>query len=314
MRTFLALFIALCLNSAVLAQDRGAGFQILNNAPSPYALSKAEATISMADGAASVYSNPALLVANSSSSIDLGYSFWIADETNIFGGVNFLRNRSAIAFTFYTSGSGNYEQRNTPGQSNGNFSIQYLSIAAAYSYDFKYFTLGGALQYLNESIYTYRASGYAFNLGAATHFLDGKIRAGASLSNIGEMEELDVEATKLPANFKAGLSADIFEINPKNNTYLPVLIRVFGDLVYPLSGKQPDYVDYLSDEPYFNIALAVNVAEVVEVSGGFKPDNDVRPFSFGTSFNMDNIQVNYALVPFKTGLGTVHSIGLQYKF
>jgi hypothetical protein len=148
MKSGLLSVVLLLTTSSLFAQ--GSGFEVLGIAPTPFSLSKAEATTSISEGAASIFSNPALLSLNEQSSIDLGYSFWIANVNNIFGGVNFKRDRSAIAFSFYTSGADDYESRNNPGPAIGEFSIQYVSIAAAYSYDFEYFALGGAFQYLNE--------------------------------------------------------------------------------------------------------------------------------------------------------------------
>jgi hypothetical protein len=313
MRTLLLSTLLLILSTSVYGQ--GSGFEVLGIAPSPFSLSKAEATTSVSDGAASIYSNPALLVYNPTSSIDLGYSFWIADVSNIFGGVNFKNENQSIAFAFYTSGADDYEERNNPGPSNGNFSIQYTSISAAYARDFGFFSLGGAVQYLNENNYTYRASGYAFNVGAASQFLDDMVRVGASVSNLGEMEELNIDRTPLPANFKIGSSFDLVSFNPPKNDNLPVLVTLYGDYVHPLQEtSNKDFADYSSSNPYFNFGINFTVAEALQISGGYKTGNNARPVSFGAAFDTDELTFNYALIPFNTGYGTVHSIGIQYKF
>lgn len=308
----LTLFIIL-MSSSLFAQ--GSGFEVLGIAPTPFALSKAEATTSIQDGAASIYSNPALLAYNENSTIDLGYSFWIANVNNIFGGVNFRDDRRAIAFSFYTSGADDYEQRNGPGPSNGSFSIQYVSIAAAHARDFTYFSLGGTFQYLNEENFTYRANGYAFNVGIASRFLEDRVRAGASVTNLGEMGKLNIEKTPLPTNFKVGTSADIYQFTPPKNDDLPIMISIYTDYVYPLQETDDkDFADYTTADPYFNIGLSFNVADVIQLSGGYKTQNNVRPIAFGAAFHTDEVTFNYALIPFNTGYGTVHSIGIQYKF
>ncbi|MBD3615787.1 MAG: PorV/PorQ family protein [Gracilimonas sp.] len=313
MKTGFFCFCLLLISNAICAQ--GSGFEVLGIAPTPYALSKAEATTAMFDGAASIYSNPALLTYNKTSTIDLGYSFWIADVTNIFGGINFKKERQAIAFSFYTSGADDYQQFNQPGQSNGTFSVQYISIAAAYAYDFTFLSLGGAIQYLNEEIYTYRANGYAFNFGLAAKFLNERFRAGASITNLGEMEKLNVNATPLPASMKIGTSADIVEITTPKNSNLPVLISAYADFVYPFQDtSDKDFADYTVPDYHFNLGLSLTVAEVLELNGGYKTQNNVRPVSFGAGFISDEIRFSYALIPFNTGYGTVHSIGIQYKF
>lgn len=317
MKTGLLSILLLLATHGVFAQTNGQGngFEVLSIAPTPFSLSKAEATTSVADGAASIFSNPALLVYSKSSTIDLGYSFWIASVNNIFGGVNFKKDRRAMAFSFYTSGANDYQQYNQPGDPNGTFSVQYISIAAAYAYDFNYFAVGGAFQYLNEEILTYRANGYAFNLGVATKFQHDKIRAGASITNLGEMGKLNIRSTPLPTNFKIGTSADVIEFTAPKNNQLPIVLTVYVDFVHPLqetNGK--DYADYKSSENYFNLGSSITVADVLQLSGGYKTQNNVRPISFGAAFNTDEVTFNYALIPFNTGYGTVHSIGIQYKF
>lgn len=313
MKTGFLTILLFCYTLPLLAQS--SGFEMLNISPTPYSLSKAEANTSVSDGSASIYSNPALLAYNKNSSIDLGYTFWIAEVTNVFGGVNFKRDRSAVAFAIYTSGSSDYQQRNNPGLSNGNFSIQYLSIAGAYAYDFKYFTLGAAAQFLNEEVFTYRANGYAVNLGLSSQFLNERVRFGTSLTNLGEMDELNIESTNLPATFKTGLSADVIQFTAPKNDDLPILITTYADLVYPLKeADDKDFANYSSSEAYFNLGLMLTVAEVLQISGGYKTQNNVRPISFGAGFTANEISFNYALIPFNTGYGTVHSIGIQYKF
>lgn len=327
MKTGLSVIILLFIISSYgFAQDQDGGFEVLGIAPTPFSLSKAEATTSVPDGAASIYTNPALLALTKTSSIDLGYSFWVANITNVFGGVNFRNDKRAVALAFYTSGASDYEQRDRPGPSNGDFSIQHISISGAYAYDFGLFALGGAFQYLNEQNYTYRASGYAFNAGIARNFMNNRIRTGASINNAGEMGKLNVSATPLPTNFKVGVSADILEFLPPKNSDLPVLISTYLDYFHPLEDvKDKDYTDYNASEPYLNLGLGFEIAEVVQLSGGYKfqlediADRDfsghtVRPISFGAAFITSDLIFNYAIIPFNTGYGTVHSIGIQYKF
>lgn len=303
--------------SYILAQnsEQGAGFAMLDIAPTPFALSRAEATTSFSEGSASVYSNPALLAYNTTSSVDLGYSFWIANVNNIFGGVNLRNGRQALAFAFYSSGSDDYEQYNTPGDPNGTFSVQNLSIAGAYAYDLNYFSIGLSLQYLNEQIFTYTANGYAVNGGIAARFLENRLRLGASVVNLGEMDKLNVQATNLPANLKFGISGDVIRFMAPKNEDLPILVSVYVDYIHPLENSgSKDFADYIVDEDYLNLGVSFDIADVLEISSGYKTRNDVRPVSFGAAFYTEEITFNYALIPFKTGFGTVHSIGLQYKF
>ena len=112
----------------------------------------AQTSTAIPNGAHSIYSNPALLAMEDRPSISLSYTNWISDSNNLFGGINLVKGKRSIAFSFYTSGVSGLEQRNGPGPSNGDFTIQYLSISGAYAYNFEYFSAGISGHYINEEI------------------------------------------------------------------------------------------------------------------------------------------------------------------
>lgn len=293
---------------------RQSGLNLLEIGATPTDLARSEASVATPNGAASLYYNPALLVMSSNSSISLGYTSWIAESNNIFGGINLRKGNRAIAFAFYTSGVSGLEQRDQPGESNGDFSIQYLSISGAYSHDFDYFTAGISGHYLNEEIFPYRATGYAVNLGLASSLYNDRVRIGASLLNLGEMDDLNQVPTELPSSFTFGVSADIIEFTHQKNQDLPILVSLMADYVIPTEdSKLNTNNEYNPKENYLNLGLALEIAKVIQISTGYKTGNNTRPISFGVGFLTDKVDFNYALVPFNTGFGTVHSIGIQYQ-
>ncbi|MBO6793292.1 MAG: PorV/PorQ family protein [Balneolaceae bacterium] len=305
--------IWLLLLIPAISNAQTAGFQLLNIGPSAAELSLSEATVATPFGATSIYSNPALLAKADRPSISLGYTSWIDDSNNLFGGINLVRGNRAMAFAFYTSGVSGFEQRNGPGESNGDFSIQYVSIAGAYAYDFGLFAIGVTGQYLNEDVYPFRANGFAVNAGIVSSAIDERIRIGAALTNAGEMEKLDQRATELPTKFTTGVSIDVLEFVHWQSPDLPILATVMADYVIPMH-PQTDELDEINPENnYFNFGLNLLISEIVEVRAGFKTSDNVRPISFGVGFIADKVRFNYALVPFNTGFGTVHSIGLTYQ-
>lgn len=305
------IWIILLLPCVVNAQS--SGFQLLNIGATAAELSISEATVATAFGASSIYSNPAMLASENRTSISLGYTSWIVDSNNLFGGINLVNGKRAAAFAFYTSGASGFEQRNGPGESNGEFSIQYVSIAGAYAYAFKYFSIGVAGQYLNEDVYPFRANGFAMNAGIVTSAIDERIRIGAALTNAGEMEKLDQRATELPTKFTVGTSIDVMEFVHWQSPELPILATIMADFVMPLHDQQDEFDEINPDENYLNLGLNLLISEIVEIRAGYKTSNNVRPVSFGLGFIAENVRFNYALVPFNTGFGTVHSIGLTYQ-
>lgn len=308
----LLLLLSLSLNAQ--NTDSGTGFSMLENAPTPAGLALNESVTAIPQGSASIYLNPALLVLNPSSTIDLGYSSWIEESNFIFGGANFINGKRAFSVGIYNSRIDGIEQRNSPGPSNGEFSISYLSVSGALAYDFDFISLGVAAQYLNEENAQYQSSGYAFNFGAASEFFDSKLKTGISVLNIGKLDELNNQSTPLPELMRAGIALDVFEFAPPKNSDLPILVSVSSDYVQPLNKRETFQDGEVQNDPYFNFGLRFNIAEVLELSSGFKTGDQAKQFSFGAGLVTDIINVNYALVPYRYGFGSLNSIGLQYKF
>lgn len=310
------LFILIIVISAVqpLTFAQNGGLELLSISPSSYALAKSEATTSIPDGTNSIYSNPALLIFEDASTLDLSYTFWVADIQNVFGGINIVNDKRALAFAFYSSGADDYEQYNRPGQSTGNFSVQYFSLSTAYAYRFKNLSLGASGQYLREEIFTYTANGYAFNVGIAGMFIDERVNIGLSLNNLGEMEKLNAESTNVPKAFKIGASVDIFTFTPPKNESLPILFSIAADFVSPLNeGKTSSGISEDINSEFFNIAAFFTVSDAIELNTGYRTGDSSRPYSFGVSLFTGNLKFNYALLPFETGFGTAHSLGIQYS-
>ncbi len=314
MRILLIIFLSVLFISESLAQESRTGFTMLNNAPTPFSLGLNEASTSLPQGSGAIYINPALLSSNFGSSLDFAYSSWIQETNFLFGGANFVSGNRSIAIGIYNSKIDGFEQRNTPGPSNGNFSISYLSLSAALAYNFDFLSVGIAGQYLNEDNYTFQANGYAFNFGLAANFYEGRLKAGASLLNIGEMEELNNQATQLPEEFRIGVGFDLFRFSPPKNDDLPILVTITSDYVSPLSDFQTNQSESFNTDPFFNFGLLFDISEVVELTAGYKSGDTAKPLAFGAGFKTDIVNVNYALIPYETGFGTLHSFGLQYNF
>ncbi|GAB5408761.1 MAG: hypothetical protein BalsKO_11260 [Balneolaceae bacterium] len=314
MKKIIFLINLVLLSSLSFVQAQQSGLKLLEVSPSASELARAEASVATPNGASSIHSNPALLALSANSTIDLSYTSWISESNNVFGGINLKNGKRALAFSFYTSGVTGLEQRNQPGESNGDFSIQYLSISGAYAYDFNYFTAGISGHYLNEEVFPFRATGYGVNLGLASSLAKDRIRIGASILNLGEMEELNQVATELPSSFNFGFAVDVIEFTHKKNQNMPILITLMADYVRPTKNSgSSNYTDYNPDESYFNFGVSFEVAKVIQINAGYKTGDNTRPTSFGAGFITEKVIFNYALIPFNTGFGTVHSIGIQYQ-
>lgn len=299
--------------SSLFAQQTG--LELLTIGPNSKALGLNEAVTAEIMGASSLYTNPANLAFDYSSTLNASYTLWIADLKHTNAAANFRKGSRALAFGFLGSQVNEVSLReNQSGAPGGSFAVSTFSLSSGYAYRLGPVALGGTLQYLREEFYIYEASGWAANIGASAIILDNRILIGTCLLNIGAMNELHVEATPLPTMFRAGYNAELFTFTPPQNSDLPVTVNLKNDLVVPLQTRSSTTQSEPVDDVYSNIALEFNVANVIALRTGYKTGDTVRHWSAGAAIAVGAVTFNYALVPFETGYGTVHSIGLQYRF
>ncbi len=314
-RIITPLAICLFIFNPVKSQDVGAGLDFLNISPSTALLGISEAQTATPSGAASIYANPALLVFEETSVLDLSYTLWIAEVQNQYAAVNYRRNNSSFALGVYNSSSDEFEARDQPGEPAGIFSIGYLSLSGAYAYQFGPLALGITGQYLREEVFQYRANGFAINIGSAVSLLNDRLRAGFAVLNIGEMQDLNNESTLLPTSFRFGIDAQLIEFTTPGMNDLPILLSIHADYMQPLEeSPSSDFIDSDRKAPFYNFGITADIADIFQLRSGFKLGPTERPFSAGAGFLIAPVKINYALVPFSTGYGTVHSIGLEYYF
>lgn len=301
----------------LLAQDTGSGLDFLNIGPSSRILSLAEASTATLTGSSAIYTNPALLSFESASGADVGYTLWIGDINNQFASVNILKDRFSYGFGVYNSGSGGFEARDTPGPSAGSFSISYLSLAASGAYRIGDLAVGATGHLLREEVFSYRASGFAFTAGAALELLDSRVRLGAVLQHVGEMNALDLVSTTLPSSLRFGFKADLIEVRSRGLNDLPVLFTLHGDLNQHLNDlPRVDFTGESSDDParFFSMAISANASDLITAQIGYRWGPTERPVSTGFGVYVKPVYVHYAFVPFSTGFGNVHSLGVRTHF
>ncbi len=311
-KSITALFFLLVIAGSIQAQEYG--FDILTIGPGTKALGLNEATTAALLGASDIYSNPANLVLEPSSGFNADYSLWVSSLTNSHLSVHFRKERSSLAFGILTQSADDFELRDRPGPSQGDFTVSYFSLAGAYAYRIGRFSAGATIQYLREEIYIYNASGYAVNAGISSEWVDRDLRVSAALLNIGKMDELNNEVTTLPSRFKAGLEATLARFNFPGNEELPLGLTIFADYIVPFGGDDSGNSTNTGEESYGNIALSLEIAEALSLYSGYKTGDQERPISFGSELSIEGIDIYYSLTPFRTGFGTAHSIGLRYRF
>ncbi|MEX0773340.1 MAG: PorV/PorQ family protein [Balneolales bacterium] len=316
-----ALLLSLVLSGPPLIAQQSSGFQFLNIGPTAKSLGISEAHTAVSLGASSIYTNPALLSFEKESSSTLSYLVWQPAGTQTsHAAVNLKRDDDAFGFGLISSKVDDIEQRSVSGPPSGSIAVQYLSLAGAYSKNFGYFSVGATGMYLYEQLYNFDASGFALSAGAATNILDERLRIGVALLNYGQMQDLQHEATELPASFKVGVDIQALQFSASGSNKIPFLFVISSDFVKPLNepglsqASEGNSNIFRQDEAYFNLALQVEISEIIILRSGYKTNHPNRSASFGAGVRVSNLDFDYAFAPFDTGMGTNHGISVAYYF
>ncbi len=316
-QTFLVL---LTLSTASLGQAAG-GLRFLEIGADPMSLGMSETKTAVLLGAPSIFSNPANLALEQTSSLSATHTFWIAGTRNIQGAVNFRRNNNAFAFGVYTSLIDDIEARSVPGGSNGSFSWQYYAFAASVARNMGPVSLGATGMYLYEQVYLSSARGFAFNAGATTSLLDDRLRLAAAATSIGKMDPLNASRSEVPGRIKVGAEVQAVQFSVDGSTEIPVLISLAADFVKPVewidqeqSPFQEDIPGFVksTDSPWFNTALRADIADLLNLRVGFSTNDTSRPFSVGAGVRRFGVEADFAFIPFNDGFGSAVSFGLRY--
>ncbi len=155
-RIIATLLIVLLCSGNALAQEYG--LELLTIGPSTQAFGLNDAVTAELLGASNLYTNPANLALENSSSGNADYTLWIGDINYTHAGVNMRKGSRAIAFGFIGSQGDDFELRNQPGPSEGAFSVSFLSLSGGYAYKLGPVALGATAQYIREDYYIYNAS------------------------------------------------------------------------------------------------------------------------------------------------------------
>lgn len=294
--------------SQVTAQS--GGFQLLSIGPDATSLSLSESVTAKPLSATSLFTNPALLAGLNQSSVSLSHTFWLENSGNTHAAVATKGRQRVFAFGVLTSAINNIEARQTPGEPSGTFDVNYYAFAGGVAQKFGNISIGVTAMYLYEQLYQLSASGYGFNAGVSTDFMNERIRLGAAVLNMGKMEILTESRTPLPTVAKAGIWADIAQFTINGSNDIPILLSVVSDVHVPVNTD--DALE--NDAAWISTGFQVTFSNLIELRAAVRSGDTKRPFSTGMGIKLDNLAFNYAFVPFETGFGLTHSIGLRYYF
>ncbi len=286
-----SLFLSVCL----FAQGNNSGLKFLSTQESRVT-SLGEAYIISSAGASATIGNPASMNLAPTSELQLGVMKYFQDINSqyLLGSYKSSENLS-FGFHLLNYKVSGIEIREIPGESQGEFSTQYLStgLSGALKITDK-MNAGLTLKFLYEKIFIDDASGFAADLGF-NYILNENILLGGAVSNLGSMGNLRNEPTDLPVIFGVGCQYKFDLSFLKNSAFV-------------------EFRNNVKDKKsHFTAAFETEYDEMLYLRLGYMTGYDSKNFTCGLGFQYWDVNLNYSFVPYSYNLGDHHSLSIKFK-
>ena len=187
------------------------------------------------------------------------------------------------------------ELREKPGEPEGLF--RYSDYVLSLSYARKMSSesdVGFTAKALQERIYIYDASGFAFDFGVDFRPKDFKgLTLGATLLNLGPKVKYHEEGFRLPLTYRVGaayrLPGEFIE----------------GRWLVSLEGSKAIDADYL-----YSGGIEYTLRNALAIRAGYKYGHDTESFSFGAGFTFAHMRLNYSYTPWSYDFNAEHWISV----
>ena len=294
---FLVLFFFCSVSFAQSAGESGLAFLKFGFGARNVAMS--DLGVVAANDLTSLNYNPSLIALNSKTQLSFTHNSLFQDLNSEMFGASFSVFGLPVAIGINTTTIANIEVRSQPGDVESLFSAHYFagSISTAYEIINNFYT-GATVKYLYENIFSDDANGLGFDFGISYQGLVNGLSLGAALRNIGSMNELRSQSTKLPTDLRIGAAYNF----PITNSRLDfTLLTGFQKYL-----EQTDSHIHIGGEVVYDKMFAVRV--------GYASGYDSKSISTGFGIKWKGINLDYAFVPFKYGLGDSHINSFIYTF
>lgn len=298
-------FLLLILFSQVLdapdvfSQNDGAGntgLSFLKFGVSARSIAMGDAYSSISEDATAFMYNPARLNFGVKSNLTLMHNVSIQDMNTDYVAVKFpLGEKFAMGIGLFTTSISDIEIRNIPGAAVETFDARNLATGVSFGYKVNpNLSIGFTGKFLFEKIYVDEASGLGFDFG--TNYSKNNYSLAFVVSNLGSINELKNESSKLPALVRFGgsykFSRNLFGFN-------------FGVDGFKVLDGGKFHVHAGGEAGY---------KELVFLRLGYQTGYDNRGFSAGVGFKYKAIAVDYAFVPYQSEFGSSNSFSLGINF
>lgn len=291
------IFFLLIIVSNIFAQSAGeSGIAFLKFGFGARNIAMSDLGVASVNDLTALNYNPSLLTGKSQLFFSHNSLFQDLSSEMFAAGFNLFGLPIAVGAT--TTSISNIEVRTMPGDAITKINAHYFSGSVSTKINIvNNFNAGITIKYLYENLFSNEANGYGFDFGVSYQNLIEGLTLGASIKNIGSMNELRLESTKLPVDFRIG-----------------------GSYNFTLPGSKFDFVALagfqkyiLQNDSHFHLGAETVYNKSFSLRLGFASGYDTKSITAGFGILLGNINTDYAYVPMKYSLGDSHIITFIYS-
>lgn len=317
MNTFIKLIASITITVLTLfpnvAASQSGGFQLLGIGPDPVTLSLSEAITARSTAGSAIFMNPANNAHITRLSASASHTFWLETSGNTYFSVHTPSRYGVFSIGVLTSAINDIDARQVPGSPSGQFDVSYYAFAGSFAKSFGPISVGLTGMYLYEELYNLWATGYALSGGVTASLLSDRLRIGSSLLNNGEMEILVDERSPLPTMWRTGVWSRVLQLSTFGTSEIPLTASLSADFTVPLNDDGSSDGATTITDPWMSFGTEIIVSDLISLRGGFRTGETKRRFSTGLGIEQGSFRFDYAYVPFETGFGVTHSLGITYR-